>query len=70
MGSWIYPLMSAIWLGLGSVLWFATNSDGSPLMTFPLGNPPINAAWFAFLLSLWNAVRWYQFINQKNGFGK
>ena len=70
MGYWIYPLMASIWLGLGMVLWFGTNPDGSPLVGLPVGQPPINAAWFAFLLALWNAVRWYQFINQKNGFRK
>ena len=70
MGYWIYQLMASIWLGLGMVLWFGTNPDGSPLVSLPVGHPPINAAWFAFLLALWNAVRWYQFINQKNGFRK
>ena len=61
MGHWIRPVMMCIWLVLGVVLWFQPTGDGSPLF-LPLGHHP---AWFAFLLALWNAFRWYQFINQR-----
>ncbi len=66
MGPWVYPLMATIWFGLGLVLLIGTNPDGLPILTLPFGKPPVNAGWFVLLLALWNAFRWFQFINQKN----
>ncbi len=65
MGQWIRPVMMGIWFVLGLALLVKSGDDGSPGLTLPLGQTPQRAAWFAFLLALWNAFRWYQFIKQK-----
>jgi hypothetical protein len=62
----IYLVLSLIWLAASGLLFTKTTPEGLPVFTIPLGNPPLNGAWLAVAFAVYNAVRFYQYINQKN----
>lgn len=64
----LYAFLAVVWFCVGGALFFKTTPEGAPLFTLPLGNPPINGAWLAIALAIWNLVRWYQYISlRKSG---